>query len=134
LLQSCVIVDRDDTAFCGGGHRLQGVDLNMSPEPVAEGQRINRWMVRLRADGTGECRTTVRIREDAGDDLVGQDVVYRLRPGINDIVIEPNERYHFTRKEHCFVVVADIAGTPRRVDASRRFCADQTGGRRWTMK
>jgi hypothetical protein len=73
----------------------------------------------LRADGTAECRTTIRIREDAGDDLVGQDVVYRLRPAVNEIAVEPSERYRLSRKEHCFVVVADIAGAPRRLDASR---------------
>jgi hypothetical protein len=133
-LQSCVVVDDRGEVDCGGGHRLQIVDLDMSPDPVAEGQRVSRLLVRLRADGTGECRTVIRVREEGDKDLIAQELVYRLRPGINEIVIEPNERYRFSRNEHCFVVLADIAGTSRPVDATRRFCAKQVAGRRWSMR
>jgi hypothetical protein len=133
-LQSCVMVDNDrNMVACGGGHRLQVVDLNMSPDPIAEGQRINRWFVRLRADASGECRTVIRIREISGDE-VGRERVFRLRPGDNEIDIEPNERYRFSRSEHCFQVIADIAGTPRPIDAARRFCARQTASRRGSMR
>jgi len=133
-LQSCVMVDNDrNVADCGGGHRLQVVDLNISPDPIAESQRINRWLVRLRADASGECRTTLRIREISGDE-VGRARVFRLRPGNNAIEIEPNERYRFSRSEHCFQVTADIAGTPRAIDAARRFCARRIAGRRWSFR
>jgi hypothetical protein len=133
-LQSCVTVDDRDVS-CGGNHRLQIVDLDMSPDPIAQGQRISRFLVRLRADGSGECRTVIRVREEGDKDVVAQERVYRLRPGINEIVIEPYERYRFSRSEHCFVVFADIAGTPRPVDAARRFCARQTAGRGgWSMR
>jgi hypothetical protein len=137
-LQSCVIDQRDsyrdrDLAYCGGGHRLQVVDLNMSPDPVAQGQRVNRWAVRLRADGSGECRTVVRIRDADGEE-VGRELTYRLRPGMNLIEVEPHERYRFSRNEHCFDVLVNIEGTARRVDAARRFCARETAGRRWTMR
>jgi hypothetical protein len=133
LLQSCAAIDDDRIARCGGAHRLQVVDLDMSPDPVGEGQRINRWLVRLRADGSGECRTVVRIRELGGDEI-GRERTYRLRPGINTIEVEPNERYRFARNEHCFQVVANIAETPRPVDAARRFCAREIAGRRWSMR
>jgi hypothetical protein len=133
-LQSCVMADNDrNVVDCGGSHRLQIVDLNMSPDPIAEGQRINRWLVRLRADASGECRTMIRIREISGDE-VGRERVFRLRPGNNEIEIEPNERYRFIRSEHCFQVIADIAGTPRPIDAARRFCARQIANRRWSMQ
>ena len=137
-LQSCVMVDHDrdnnrNVADCGGGHRLQVVDLDISPDPIAEGQRINSWLVRLRADASGECRTTLRIREVSGDE-VGRARLFRLRPGNNAIEIEPNERYRFSRSEHCFQVTADIAGTPRAVDAARRFCARRTADRRWSFR
>ncbi|MGH7823937.1 MAG: hypothetical protein ACREQ7_01985 [Candidatus Binatia bacterium] len=133
-LQSCVVVDRDrDAISCGRNHRLRVVDLNMSPDPIAQGQRVNRWVVRLRADGSGECRTVVRIRDSEGEE-VGRELAYRLRPGINEMVVEPSERYRFSRNEHCLQVVANIAGTPRSVDAERRFCARGIGGRRWSMR
>jgi hypothetical protein len=133
-LQSCVITDDRDIVSCGGGHRLQIVDLDMAPDPIAQGQRLDRFLVRLRAEGDGECRTVIRVREEGEKDLIGQERVYRLSPGLNEIVIEPYERYRFSRDEHCFVVLADIAGTTRPVDASRRFCARQVAGRRWSMR
>jgi hypothetical protein len=132
-LQSCAVVD-DRQISCGGGHRLQIVDLNMTPDPITQGQRINRLLVTVRADGSGECRTVIRVREEADNDLIAQERVYGLRPGINEIVFEPYERYRFSRNEHCFVVLADIAGTARPIDASRRFCARQVAGRRWSMR
>jgi hypothetical protein len=133
-LQSCAAIDDRQMASCGGGHRLQIVDLDMAPDPVAQGQRVDRFLVRLRADGSGECRTVIRLREEGEKDLIGQERVHRLHPGINEIVIEPYERYRFSRNEHCFAVLADIAGTARPVDASRRFCARQVAGRRWSMR
>ncbi len=132
-LQGCAAVD-DRQISCGGIHRLQIVDFSMTPDPVAQGQRINRMLVMVRADGNGECRTVIRVREDRDNDLIAQERVYGLRPGINEIVVEPRERYRFSRDEHCFVVLADIAGTPRPIDASRRFCARQIAGRRWSMR
>lgn len=132
-LQSCVAVDSDRLVACGGSHRLQVADLDVSPDPLAEGQRIRRWFVRLRADGSGECRTTIRVRDESGD-VVAQERVWRLRPGANEIELTPLERYRFSRNEHCFFVTADIAGTARRVDAARKFCARQIAGRRWTMR
>jgi hypothetical protein len=132
-LQSCVVVDPDRLVACGGNHRLQVVDLDVSPDPLAEGQRISRWFVRLRADGSGECRTTIRVRDESGD-LVAGERVWGLRPGINEVELTPLERYRFSRNEHCFQVVADIAGTGRTVDAARRFCARQIAGKRWSMR
>jgi hypothetical protein len=120
--------------YCGGEHRLRVLDLDMSPDPVREGERVRAWRVRLRADASGECRTSLQIRETRDRDLVGLARVYDLRPGTNEIDFQPNERYHFSRSEHCFEVIADIAGTGRRVDAARIFCARQIAGRRWTLR
>ena len=144
-LQSCVVPDadrggdygrdRDDRLVsCGREHRLYVADLDISPDPIAQGERIRAWRVRLRADASGECQTTLRIRERSDGGLVGQTRVYSLRPGWNDISFEPLESYRFHRSEHCFDVVADIAGTGRAVDAERTFCARQISGNRWTLR
>ncbi len=140
-LQSCVVADVDRRSggrdgrfvFCGGEHRLRLMDLDMTPDPIADGQTIRALRVRVQADGTGECQTTFQVRERDGD-LVGRDRAFRLRPGINDIVFEPNERYRFDRSEHCFDVTANIAGNQRRIDAERTFCARRIDGRRWTLR
>jgi len=133
LLQGCVIQDGDHWAACDRGHRLQVVDLDMSPDPVADGQRINQFRVSLRSDGSGECATHLLIRETQGNDLIAAERVYRLRPGMNQIRVEPDGRYRFSRQEHCFNVIANIENTPRPVDAARRFCAREVGGRRWSL-
>ena len=146
LLQSCIVPDidrdigrrrdRDDDRFvyCGREHRLQVVDLNMSPDPIAEGDRIRAWRVRLRADASGECQTTLQIREARDNDVVGRARVYRLRPGMNEIDFDPGDRYRFSRNEHCFEVIADIAGTGRPIDAAPTFCARQIAVRRWSLR
>jgi hypothetical protein len=133
-LQSCVVVDPDrDVAYCRADRRLQIVDLDMSPDPIGQGQPIDRWFVRLRSEGTTDCRTVIRIRDADGEE-VGREVRRRLRPGLNAIEVEPFERYRLSRGEHCFQVIADIEGNWRPVDAARRFCAREMGGRRWTMR
>jgi len=143
-VQSCVVPDVDrrggrdryDDRFvsCGRDHRLYIMDLDMSPDPVGQGDRIRGWRVRLRADASGECQTTLRIRERRDGDLVGQARVYRLKPGMNEIDFDPVEPYRFSRSEHCFEVIADIAGTGRAVDAARTFCARERPGRRWSLR
>ena len=144
VFQSCIVPDveriggRDqyDDRFvsCGRDHRLYVADLDMIPDPVRDGDRIRGWRVRLRADTSGECQTTLRIRERRDGDLVGLARVYRLRPGINEIDFDALERYRFSRAEHCFEVIADIAGTGRAVDAARTFCAREMPGRRWSLR
>jgi len=139
-LQSCIVADVDrrgggDVRFvyCGGEHRLRVMDLDMSPDPIADGERVRALRVRVRVDGSGECQTTFQVRERDGD-LVGQDRTFRLRPGINDVTFEPVDRYRFDRGEHCFDVIANIAGNQRRIDAERTFCARQLPGRRWSLR
>ena len=142
--QACVVADVDrrssrdsyDDRFvsCGRDHRLYVADLDMIPDPVRDGDRIRGWRVRLRSDASGECQTTLRIRERRDGDLVGLARVHRLRPGNNEIDFDTAERYRFSRAEHCFEVIADIAGTGRAVDAARTFCAREMPGRRWSLR
>ena len=134
LIQSCVVADQDQWARCDRDARLQVVDLDISPDPITEGQPIRELKVRLQADGRTRCETVLEVRERSGNDLVGSERVSRLREGVNQIDFEPSQRYRFSRDEHCFVVVANIEGNFRPVDAQRRFCARQVAGRRWTLK
>ena len=121
-------------AYCGGEHRLYIADLDMSPDPVAQGERVRIWRVRVRSDASGECQTTLRVRERSDGDIVGRARVYYLRPGVNTIEFDPLESYRFHRREHCFDVIADIGGTSRPVDAARTFCARQIAGNRWSLR
>jgi len=115
---------------CLRGDRIQIQDLDLSPDPIIEGQRIQAWRVRLRFDGKRECETEIEIRE--GGEVIGRTHRFNLRPGINEIEVQPIERFRFQGREHCFTVVADLEGTRRDVDAARRFCARQRSS--WSMR
>jgi hypothetical protein len=115
---------------CRRGDRVRIQDLDVSPDPLVEGDRIRGWRVRIRLDGERQCETEIEIRE--GDEVVARESDYTLRPGINEIQIRPLERYRFHRSEHCFEVVVDLEGTRRKIDADRRFCAHQAAA--WSMR
>ena len=108
---------------CRRGDRIEIQDLDIAPDPIIEGQRIRAWKVRIRFDGPRECETEIEVRE--GGDVVARTRRVNMRPGINEIEVPPVESYRFHGREHCFDVVADLEGTRRNVDVSRRFCARQ---------
>jgi hypothetical protein len=127
--------DRDRRAFCGKSHHISIQDLDMSPDPLSRGERVQRWRIKVRVDGSGECETTFEIRERPGNDVVARGGRRALRPGVNEIVLDGAEGYRLRRKEHCFEVLADIERTRRAVDAAERFCAHETAnGKRWSMR
>ncbi|HVR17099.1 MAG TPA: hypothetical protein VMS25_12130 [Candidatus Limnocylindrales bacterium] len=115
---------------CRRGDRLHIEDLDMSPDPVVEGQRIRIWKVRLRFDGQRECETDIVIRE--GSNVTGNMRNYRLRPGVNAIEIPANDGFRLRGREHCFNVQVDLDGSRQPVDADRRFCASQRT--MWSMR
>ena len=117
-------------AGCRRGDRIQIQDLDMSPDPVVEGQRLRSFRIRLRFEGNRECETEIEVRE-AGE-VVARARRFALRPGINEIEVQPMESYRFNSREHCFNVVADLEGTRREIDAIRRFCARQRPS--WTLR
>lgn len=114
---------------CRRGERIRIQDLDMSPDPIIEGQRIRSWIVKIRLEGDRPCDTEIEIRE--GNDLVGR-ARYNLRPGVNEIQMQPAEGYRLRGREHCFNVVVDLEGTRRPADADRQFCARQRPG--WSLR
>ena len=119
-------------SLCGRNTNLRVVDLNITPDPVTEGQQVRSWQVDLRADTDGECATTVQIQERPGNVTVGTKRIYYLRPGSNTITVQPDGRYRFNQARHCFTVIADVDETPRAIDASGNFCATRQGNG-WTI-
>jgi len=115
---------------CRRGERLHIEDLDMSPDPVSEGQRVRAWKVRIRFDGRRDCSTDIVIRE--GNNTAGQVNNYRLRPGVNEIEIPAGGGFRMRSREHCFIVQVDLDGSRRPVDAARRFCAVQRN--MWSMR
>jgi hypothetical protein len=115
---------------CRRGDRVQIQDLDMSPDPVIDGQRIRAWKARVRFDGRRDCNTDIYIRE--GNNVVGHARDYKLRSGINDIEIPARENFRFRGREICFNVQVDLDGSRQQIDADRRICATQRT--MWSMR
>lgn len=124
-----------ERVFCGKNHHIAIEDLDMSPDPVNRGEAVQRWRVRVRVDGSGECDTTFEVREKPGNTVVARGGRHVLHPGVNEIVLQPVQSYRFRRNEHCFEVLADIERTRRALDAKERFCArESANGKRFSMR
>jgi hypothetical protein len=115
---------------CQRGDQLNIQDLDMSPDPLIEGQRVRAWKVRINFAGKRDCDTDVLIRE--GNNIVGHTQNYRMRPGVNELEIPAVESFRYTGREKCFNVQADLDGSRQQVDAVRRFCARQRT--MWSMR
>ena len=107
---------------------LQILQLEMLPDPVREGQQI-RFGLTLFNRTSISGRANIFIKDQ--DEVVTEARGIFLQPG-NNRVDFPSTGYRFTRREHCFTVEVDIAGTRRPVDFARDFCAQRVYGG-WTM-
>ena len=119
-----------DRGNCRRGDKIQIQDLDMSPDPVIEGQRVRAWKLRVRYDGQGECSTAMYVRE--GNNIAGTLRNHTLRSGLNEIEIPASEGFRFRGKETCFNVQVDVDGSRHQIDAERRFCAKQRTV--WSMR
>jgi hypothetical protein len=108
---------------CRRGERLNIQDLDMSPDPVVDGQRVRTWKVRINFDGQRECDTQIIVRE--GNNVVGHARDFKMRPGENAVEIPAADNFRFRGRETCFNVQVDLEGSRQQVDADRRFCARQ---------
>lgn len=115
---------------CRRGDRVQIQDLDMTPDPVIDGQRIRAWKARVRFDGRRDCNTDIYIRE--GNNVVGHARDYKLRSGVNEIEIPARDNFRFRGREICFNVQVDLDGSRQQIDADRRFCATQRT--MWSMR
>lgn len=129
ITPQALAADRKRDNNCRRGDRIQIQDLDMSPDPVTEGQRVNSWKARIRFDGRRDCETEVYVRE--GNVIAGHARNYRMRPGVNEIHIPAAPSFRFGGRQHCFNVQVDLDGSRQQIDADRRFCATQKYS--WSM-
>lgn len=106
-------------------------DLDMAPDPVVQGQRIRMWKVKLNFDGSRDCEMEIEIR-DRENRVVAREDSVRIHRGLNEVNIRPDEKYEFSRGEHCLRVTVNLEGTRTDMDAKRQFCARQKPA--WSMK
>jgi hypothetical protein len=123
-----------DHRACAGAHQLKVLDLDMTPDPAHPGQPVQHWIVTVRSDQNGECTTFFAVQD--GDQVVGRGSETRVPPGQSKIVVPAVPNYRFEGRDHCFVVTANIANTPTRIDSARRICATlrPVQAQAWTLK
>jgi len=115
--------------WCDRHAKVRIRDLDAKPRRFFDGQPLNKWYVDAYLDSKEHCKANVSIWE--GRDLVARERHYNLQPGRNRIELEPEHRYRFNKKEHCFNVYFNLKGNRRKIDADRTFCARQI--RAWTL-
>ena len=107
---------------------LRVLQLEVSPDPVREGQRVV-FRVTIANGSRNSGRVTLAIKDK--DEIVSEVRDATLRPGDNQVNF-PESSYRFSRSDHCFTVEADIERTRSRIDMSREFCAKRTNSG-WTL-
>jgi hypothetical protein len=107
---------------------LRILQLETSPDPVREGQRVV-FRVTISNGSRHSGRVTLAIKDK--DELISEGRDIPLGPGENQVNF-PESSYRFSRSDHCFTVEADIERTRSRIDASREFCAKRTN-LGWTL-
>ncbi len=107
---------------------LKILQLEMFPDPVREGQRIRFTLTMLnRTSHAGRANLFIKDM----DEVVAEVHGVIIQPGNNRVEF-PESGYRFSRREHCFTVEVDIAGTRRPADFAGNFCAQRTYGG-WTL-
>ena len=113
--------------FERGGSRIRPEDLRVlqleiSPDPVREGQRVV-FQVTISNGSRHSGRATLVIKDK--DEIISEVRDAPLRPGDNQVDF-PESSYRFSRSDHCFTVEADIERTRSPIDVAKNFCAKRT--------
>ena len=107
---------------------LKIVELEFSPDPIRQGQRIS-FKITIANASRRSGRITLTIKDQDEVIIEAEDV--HIHSGENRIDF-PATNYRFSRSDHCFAVEADIENTRRPIDLSKEFCARRTSNG-WTM-
>jgi hypothetical protein len=107
---------------CAPPHRMRILDLDMHPDPVHQGQPVQRFTITVQWDRRRECLTSLEVRDDGGH-VAGRLMQHRIRPGTHRYAIPAVRGYRFRRQDNCFRVVANIENAWASIDAARQECA-----------
>jgi hypothetical protein len=107
---------------------LRVLHLEVSPDPIREGQRIS-FRVTIANDSghTGRISLTIKDR----DDIISEVRDVNISPRENRIDF-PETYYRFSRSDHCFTVEADIERTRQTIDVAKEFCLQRIRSG-WTL-
>ena len=107
---------------------LKIVELEFSPDPVREGQRVS-FQITLENNSRHSTRINLTIKDR--DEIINEAWDVQIRPGRNRIDFPPTN-YRFSRSDYCFTVEADIEHNRWPIDLAKQYCAQRTPSG-WTM-
>jgi hypothetical protein len=107
---------------------LRIAQLEFSPDPVREGQRIS-FHITIVNDSRNSGIITLAVKDR--DEVVTAVRDVRINPGENRIDF-PETNYRLSRSDTCFTVEAAIDHTRRVVELTKEFCARRTSSG-WTL-
>lgn len=107
---------------------LKVLQLEISPDPVREGQRVV-FRVTISNGSRYSGRVTLAIKDK--DEIISEVRDAPLKPGDNQVEF-PGSSYRFSRSDHCFTLEADIERTRSPLDVAKEFCAKRTN-LGWTL-
>lgn len=111
---------------CGALKTIRVNDLDMTPDPLPQGQPVQRWLAKVDVTGAGECPTRLRVRER--DQVASAEIPWTFRPGLNVIPIPGHPGFRLAAANACFHLAADIQGSPRPLDGVRPCAKAAAGG------
>lgn len=102
------------------------VDLDVSPNRLLSGQRISEFFVAVDAGAKADCDVVIRIVDD-DNETAALWATNQLKSGAHRYTLKPMHDYQFEKRDHCFTVTLDVAGTKTHKDATHKECARRTG-------
>ena len=110
------------------------VDLDAKPRIFWHGQKIHRWYLQANLHSKRACYANIALRDEDG--FVARERGYQLKPGRNRIELEPDHKFRFNKREHCFKAFIRLQNKGRwgKWEAARdreKFCAREK--RAWTL-
>ena len=107
---------------------LRVLQLEISPDPVRQGQRVV-FRVTISNGSRNSGRVTLAIKDK--DEIISEVRDAPLRAGDNQIDF-PESSHRFSSSDHCFSVEADIERTRRPINLAKEFCTRRTSTG-WTL-
>ena len=133
VLAQCQFGQQFDRPPDKGGPKIRAEDLRVvqlefSPEPAREGQRIS---FRLTVVNESRHATRIDLTLKDRDEVIAEANDINISPGENRIYF-PERNYRFSRSDHCFSVETEIDQRWRSIEMVEEFCARKTN-RGWTL-
>ena len=120
--------------WCARHADVELIDLDAKPKVFWHGRKIDRWYLYARLHSKRSCYANIALRENG--EVVARERGYKLEPGRNKIELEPEHRFRFNKREHCFKAFIRLQnkgkwGRWEAVRDARKFCAREK--RAWTL-